>query len=49
MGSAEAMEAGSAARYGLHTRDKKRKLTPEGVVGKKPFIGPVADVMAQYL
>jgi len=49
MGTAEAMEAGSAARYGYNIKDKKRKLTPEGIVGKKLFIGPVSKVMALYL
>lgn len=49
MGSVEAMKAGSAARYGQRNTDKQRKLTPEGVVGKKPFIWPVSDVMWQFL
>lgn len=43
------MKAGSAARYGQKSNDKQSKLTPEGVVGRKPFIGPVSDVMGQFL
>jgi len=50
MGSKEAMAEGSAARYG-HESTKKigSKVAAEGVVGKKPFVGPAADILAQYL
>lgn len=51
MGSTEAMADGSAARYGQQSslKDKKRKLVPEGVVGKKLYIWNAADVLGQYV
>lgn len=47
MGSAEAMRAGSAARYGHEKGEAARKLTPEGVEALKEVSGPVDEVLAQ--
>lgn len=47
MGSAEAMRAGSAARYGHDKADPHRKATPEGVEALKEVSGPVDGILAQ--
>ena len=44
MGSIDAMNAGSADRY---FQKNARKLVPEGVVGRIPAKGPVAEVIFQ--
>ena len=54
MGSMEAMKAGSADRYfqELATGDPEaatRKLVPEGISGRVPYKGPVADVVYQLV
>ena len=46
MGSIDAMEAGSKDRY---FQTGAMKLVPEGIVGKVPYKGPVADVIYQLL
>jgi IMP dehydrogenase len=47
MGSAEAMRAGSAARYGHDKADPHRKATPEGVEALKEVSGPVDEILGQ--
>lgn len=47
MGSAEAMRAGSAARYGHEKGDKFRKATPEGIEALKEVSGSVDEILAQ--
>lgn len=54
MGSMEAMKAGSADRYfqELALGDPEaatRKLVPEGISGRVPYKGPVADVVYQLV
>ena len=46
MGSVGAMEAGSKDRYG-QAGVEKRKLVPEGVEGRVPYKGPLADILHQ--
>lgn len=46
MGSVGAMEAGSKDRYGQAGVEKK-KLVPEGVEGRVPYKGPLADIIHQ--
>jgi len=48
MGSMDAMLAGSADRYGQDGADR-RKLVPEGVEGRVPYGGPLADFVYQLL
>nr|BAL56549.1 inosine monophosphate dehydrogenase [uncultured Bacteroidetes bacterium] len=48
MGSVEAMQAGSADRYAQERR-KPGKLVPEGVVGRVPYRGRVAEVLYQLV
>jgi IMP dehydrogenase len=47
MGSVEAMEDGSKDRYFQDAEDDVKKLVPEGIVGRVPFKGSVADVLYQ--
>jgi IMP dehydrogenase len=47
MGSAAAMQAGSAARYGHTTRDATRKIAAEGVEALKEVSPPVELVLSQ--
>ena len=47
MGSLEAMEDGSKDRYFQDAEDDVRKLVPEGIVGRVPYKGPVAEVLYQ--
>ena len=47
MGSVEAMEDGSKDRYFQDAEDDVKKLVPEGIVGRVPFKGPVAEVLYQ--
>jgi IMP dehydrogenase len=55
MGSAGAMEAGSADRYGQHASDadqsaqQRRKFVPEGVEGLVPYRGPLAEFVYQMV
>ncbi|MCR1898872.1 IMP dehydrogenase [Irregularibacter muris] len=46
MGSMAAMEAGSSDRY---FQEGQRKLVPEGVEGKVPYKGPLADTIFQLI
>lgn len=48
MGSLGAMEQGTKDRYGQHGVEKE-KLVPEGVEGRVPFKGPVAQSMHQLV
>ena len=47
MGSLEAMEDGSKDRYFQDAEDDVRKLVPEGIVGRVPYKGSVAEVLYQ--
>ncbi len=52
MGSLSAMAEGSADRYfqeDLAGADGARKLVPEGIEGRVPYRGPVADVIFQLV
>lgn len=49
MGSAEAMEAGSSDRYFQGAEKNKKKLVPEGIVGRVPYKGTVSEVLDQYI
>ena len=46
MGSLAAMKKGSADRY---FQDKNKKLVPEGVEGRVPYKGSVADTVFQLV
>jgi IMP dehydrogenase len=48
MGSMDAMVAGSADRYAQRAVDPKR-LVPEGVEGRVPYRGPLADFVYQII
>jgi IMP dehydrogenase len=49
MGSAEAMKAGSGDRYFQDPEDELKKLVPEGIVGRVPYKGTLAEVVYQYV
>jgi len=49
MGSLGAMQQGSKDRYFQDVEDDIRKLVPEGIEGRVPFKGTVAEVMVQYI
>ncbi|UKJ06540.1 IMP dehydrogenase [Solitalea lacus] len=49
MGSVEAMEQGSKDRYFQDVEDDIKKLVPEGIVGRVPYKGTLAEVMYQYI
>ena len=49
MGSVEAMEQGSKDRYFQDVEDDIKKLVPEGIVGRVPFKGTLAEVVYQYV
>ncbi|MFN4080562.1 MAG: IMP dehydrogenase [Saprospiraceae bacterium] len=49
MGSLGAMTQGSKDRYFQDAEDDIKKLVPEGIEGRVPYKGSVAEVMAQYL
>ncbi len=46
MGSIDAMKDGSSDRY---FQEKSKKLVPEGIVGRVPFKGPVAESLYQMV
>lgn len=48
MGSLGAMELGSKDRYFQDVEDDVKKLVPEGIEGRVPFKGTLAEVMVQY-
>ncbi|MDG2208565.1 MAG: IMP dehydrogenase [Flavobacteriales bacterium] len=49
MGSLEAMQHGSKDRYFQDAEDDLNKLVPEGISGRVPYKGPVAEVMHQVI
>ena len=49
MGSVEAMQEGSKDRYFQDVEEDVKKLVPEGIVGRVPFKGTLAEVMIQYV
>ena len=49
MGSLSAMQDGSADRYFQEGEMSARKLVPEGIEGRVPYKGPVADVIYQMV
>jgi IMP dehydrogenase len=49
MGSVEAMAKGSKDRYFQDETDVVTKLVPEGIVGRVPFKGNMAEVIFQYI
>jgi IMP dehydrogenase len=49
MGSIEAMQQGSKDRYFQDMEDDIKKLVPEGISGRVPFKGPLAEVMHQLV
>jgi len=49
MGSLSAMEEGSADRYFQDEATDVRKLVPEGIEGRVPYKGPVADTIFQLV
>lgn len=48
MGSLGAMAQGSKDRYFQDVEDDVRKLVPEGIEGRVPYKGTLAEVMVQY-
>ncbi len=49
MGSLGAMVKGSAERYGQSATASRGKLVPEGIEGRVPFRGPLADFVYQMV
>lgn len=49
MGSIEAMEQGSKDRYFQDVEDDIKKLVPEGIVGRVPYKGTLAEVIYQFV
>ncbi len=49
MGSLGAMKQGSKDRYFQDVEDDIKKLVPEGIEGRVPFKGTIAEVMVQYV
>ncbi len=49
MGSMSAMQDGSADRYFQQGEGSPGKLVPEGIEGRVPYKGPVADVLFQMV
>ena len=49
MGSIEAMKEGSKDRYFQDTEDDIKKLVPEGIVGRVPYKGTLAEEMYQMV
>jgi IMP dehydrogenase len=49
MGSLSAMQDGSADRYFQEGELSPKKLVPEGIEGRVPYRGPVADVLFQMV
>ncbi len=49
MGSLSAMQDGSADRYFQEAATATRKFVPEGIEGRVPYKGPVADVLYQMI
>ena len=49
MGSLGAMEHGSKDRYFQDVEEDIKKLVPEGIEGRVPFKGSLAEIMVQYI
>ncbi len=49
MGSVEAMKEGSKDRYFQDVEDDIKKLVPEGIVGRVPYKGALAESMQQFI
>ncbi len=49
MGSLEAMKEGSKDRYFQEEMNLESKLVPEGIVGRVPYRGPLADTVYQLV
>ncbi|MBN1102490.1 MAG: IMP dehydrogenase [Deltaproteobacteria bacterium] len=49
MGSIEAMKEGSRDRYFQDEVETDKKLVPEGIVGRVPYRGPLADTVYQLV
>lgn len=49
MGSIEAMREGSKDRYFQDESGEEAKLVPEGIVGRVPYRGPLADTIYQLI
>lgn len=49
MGSLGAMQQGSKDRYFQDVEEDIKKLVPEGIEGRVPFKGTLAEVMVQYI
>jgi len=49
MGSLEAMKEGSKDRYFQEETNLENKLVPEGIVGRVPYRGPLADTIYQLV
>ncbi len=49
MGSLNAMQQGSKDRYFQDAEDDIKKLVPEGIEGRVPYKGTLAEVMIQYI
>lgn len=49
MGSIEAMKEGSKDRYFQEDIEAEKKLVPEGIVGRVPYRGPIADSVYQLV
>jgi len=49
MGSVEAMREGSVDRYFQEMPEGETKLVPEGIVGRVPYRGPLADTTYQLI
>ena len=49
MGSIEAMKGGSKDRYFQEEVEGESKLVPEGIVGRVPYRGPIADTIYQLI
>jgi len=49
MGSVEAMREGSVDRYFQKITEGETKLVPEGIVGRVPYRGPLADTTYQLI
>jgi IMP dehydrogenase len=49
MGSIEAMQQGSKDRYFQDAEDDIKKLVPEGISGRVPYKGSLAEVIYQFV
>ena len=49
MGSIDAMEAGSKDRYFQSDKADAKKLVPEGIVGRVPYKGTLAETVYQLV